>query len=73
VIEFVLDDERYLSMITRVATSMKVQCIYAFPPVHGVDANHWRFAGEFNCSHNGIEPFGIEAAFELPAGLPFLS
>jgi len=67
VIELMLDNERYLSMIARAATSMKLQYIYAFLPLHGVDANYWRFAREFNCSHNGIDPFGVETAFELPA------
>src|SRR5260370_28450678 len=48
------------------------QRIHAFLPLDRVNANHGRFAGEFDRSYNSIELRCIEIALELIPRFPFL-
>jgi hypothetical protein len=50
---------------------MKPQNLHAILTLNGIDADHWRLAGEFNRRDNGIEFLAIEIAFKLLERLPF--
>ena len=54
-------------MDAKVDASIRRQAVHAFPPLHRVDANDGRLAGELDCRNDRIELGGVEIALELLA------